>query len=311
MRLGLIERAGLSLSLAAALGLPAAAAAAANNTASSDDNSGFLAFLIMSVVIITIWFYKRKRTKKIRLDEFLKQSHADKLRAEARAAAAEQEYRKSRREEDARQRAIRWDHRQKINALVDKHHAALVRNLERAMRENDYGAIVEDHRYRVLVEFYGSVDIDEDLLGAEATLAIVQERLQILDELQRGSDFNPNDLPDNGIAFEHWVAASLCRYGWDARVTVASGDQGIDVIASQNGHRLGLQCKLYNSAVGNKSVQEAHAGKAYHAVDMVAVMSNAVYTTSAKSLAVTTGVILLSPHDIPTLYDKVFPSLPA
>lgn len=67
-----------------------------------------------------------------------------------------------------------------------------------------------------------------------------------------------------------------------------------------------FHCSITEGRIGNKAVQEAHAGKSYYATDAVAVLSNASYTSSAKDLAKMTGVELLSHHDIPEVYEKVF-----
>lgn len=65
--------------------------------------------------------------------------------------------------------------------------------------------------------------------------------------------FDPTRIPVHGHEFEHWVADSLSKFGWETSVTRASGDQGIDVIAAHNGLKLGIQCKLYSQSVGNSA----------------------------------------------------------
>jgi len=95
------------------------------------------------------------------------------------------------------------------------------------------------------------------------------------------------------IGFEHFCADILKANGWQARVTQASGDQGIDILARYNEIEVVFQCKKYSSPIGNKAVQEAIAGKQYARANLAAVVSNAAYTTSAKQLANTTGVHLL------------------
>ena len=72
------------------------------------------------------------------------------------------------------------------------------------------------------------------------------------------------------------------------------------------GKRIGLQCKLYGGPVGNKAVQEAHAGKVFYGVDAAGVLTNASFTPSAVTLALATGVKLFSQHDIPDLFEKTF-----
>ncbi len=189
---------------------------------------------------------------------------------------------------------------------IEEHRHALRRNLDRALIINDYGAITQDNRNEVIKEFMGSVGLDCNLIGSWRAREIIFEQLAVWEERDRESGFDPATIPTDGHEFEHWVAENLNQFGWDAKATSGSGDQGIDVIAKKNGKTVGLQCKLFSSPVGNKAVQEAHAGKAFHQMDVVGVMSNASYTKSAKALATDTGVKLLSHHDIPNLYEKMF-----
>lgn len=92
------------------------------------------------------------------------------------------------------------------------------------------------------------------------------EHLDLREQQDRQAGFDATTLPFDGHASEKWVAEALIGFGWSAKVTAGSGDQGIDVIAEMNGKKLGIQCKLYSSAIGNKAVQEAHAGRAYYGV---------------------------------------------
>lgn len=97
----------------------------------------------------------------------------------------------------------------------------------------------------------------------------------------------------NGVEYEYYVADELRALGWAARVTVASGDQGVDVIAEKQAVKLILQCKHYSNNVGNDAVQQAIAGKTYEDANFAAVVSNAEFTSSAKQLASKGGVFLL------------------
>ena len=192
-----------------------------------------------------------------------------------------------------------------LNA-IKRHRPALTRNLERAIIKNDYGAIVQNNTLEVIDEFLASIDMKHEIIDYSLAVQIILDEIEIgkLEDLQKG--FDPATIPTDGFEFEHWVAENLNQFGWDAKATSGSGDQGIDVIATKDGKTVGLQCKLFSSPVGNKAVQEAHAGKAFHQMDVVGVMSNASYTKSAKALAADTGVKLLSHHDIPNLYEKMF-----
>lgn len=101
--------------------------------------------------------------------------------------------------------------------------------------------------------------------------------------------------------FETFCAEELRRAGWDARVTMQSRDQGVDVVAEKNGVRVVIQCKLYARPVGNKSVQEAAAGKAHEQADYGIVVTNNKYTLAAEQLAATNGVLLLHYRDLQNL----------
>ena len=122
------------------------------------------------------------------------------------------------------------------------------------------------------------------------------------------AEFDPENLPTDGWEFENWVAEKLSKYGWNARSTQGSGDQGVDVIAEKNKKTVGIQCKLYTGTVGNKAVQEILAGKTHFNLDFAVVITNSAYTKSAKELAKTSNVFLLSVHDIPDLEQIIMDS---
>jgi restriction system protein len=102
--------------------------------------------------------------------------------------------------------------------------------------------------------------------------------------------FSQNMTP---VEYEQFVAKILRDFGWSARLTAATGDQGIDVIAEKKSIKVVIQCKLYSKPVGNAAVQEAIAGKSFERANFAAVVTNAGFTTSAKQLATSSGVILL------------------
>ena len=107
----------------------------------------------------------------------------------------------------------------------------------------------------------------------------------------------------DGFHFETWVAENLKRFGWDAKATQGTGDQGIDVIAVYKNKRVGIQCKRYSGTVGNKAVQEVIAGVGYFKLDCGVVITNAEYTNSAIRLAESVNVPLLKHTNIPDLIE--------
>lgn len=96
-----------------------------------------------------------------------------------------------------------------------------------------------------------------------------------------------------GHEFEHWCAALLLKIGFDsADVTQASGDDGVDIVAIKEGIRYAIQCKCYSSDLGNKPIQEVHAGKDVYRCHIGAVMTNVHFTAGGKRVAEATGTLL-------------------
>ena len=103
----------------------------------------------------------------------------------------------------------------------------------------------------------------------------------------------------DGLEFERWCADLLRTLHYEnVENTVASGDQGVDIIAKKNGKRYAIQCKRYNSWLGNTPVQEVYAGKKYYDCDVAVVMTNSRFTASARELAEATHVRLWDMYTI-------------
>ena len=192
-----------------------------------------------------------------------------------------------------------------IKSEVKKHYHALKKNTDKKIRKNDYGAVVHDGRADEIIEFLESVNFSPKRVHLEHAIEVVLNTLENFTRQVESFGFDPSTIPSDGFEFEGWVATNLKKFGWEAKATQGSGDQGLDVIATKNGCKVGVQCKLYSSNVGNKAVQEINAAKAHFNLDKVAVLTNAGYTKSARELAMTCDVQLLSHYDIPR-FDELF-----
>lgn len=103
----------------------------------------------------------------------------------------------------------------------------------------------------------------------------------------------PNYDNMNGAEFEKFCCHLLSKNGFkDVKVTKASGDQGIDILAKNGGSKLGIQCKCYSSNVGNSAVQEVYSGIKYYGCDQGIVITNQYFTASAIELAKSTNIWL-------------------
>ncbi len=95
-----------------------------------------------------------------------------------------------------------------------------------------------------------------------------------------------------GLEFENFICTLFTKMGYITELTKQTGDQGIDVIASKNSNRIGIQAKCYSNTVGNSAIQEVTAGKKFYNCDKVIVVTNNYFTSSAEQLAQANEVIL-------------------
>lgn len=103
---------------------------------------------------------------------------------------------------------------------------------------------------------------------------------------------NQLDVMD-GIQFEHYVAHLLTLHGYKTEITKASGDYGIDVIATKDGIKFGVQVKRYTGRVSRTAISDAVAGSLHWRCDKSMVVTNSYFTDSAKKLADSTGCVLV------------------
>ncbi len=96
-----------------------------------------------------------------------------------------------------------------------------------------------------------------------------------------------------GVDFEHYVAAVLRGAGFTVEVTRATGDFGVDLIASRDGVRTAVQCKRQSRAVNGAAIQQVVAGAAVHDCTATMVVTNHSYTRAAAQLAEVHGCVLV------------------
>ena len=144
------------------------------------------------------------------------------------------------------------------------------RATEQMITCDDYEIDMETHQ---AVEPYGYYDVETE---ATPTYSIVDS----IDGME-------------GHDFEYFCAQLLQYIGFEqVTVTPGSGDQGVDIIAMREGVRYAIQCKNYSTPLGNKPIQEVHAGKTFYGCHVGVVLTNSTFTTGAIALANATGVLL-------------------
>ncbi|CCD29978.1 putative Endonuclease precursor [Candidatus Glomeribacter gigasporarum BEG34] len=192
----------------------------------------------------------------------------------------------------------------KIKAIINSHakELAIQRN-QRTIRKR-YG-LIDDTAWQKEIGFF-ILEVMQPAIGKleplswdyRETVALINKITAAVPVImpQYSEDISP-------IEYEQLVAKVLTEYGWDARQTTATGDQGIDVVAQKQGIKVVIQCKLYSQPVGNAAVQEVIAGKVFEQADLAVVVSNATFTKSARQLATSAGVLLLHHEQLSELED--------
>lgn len=237
---------------------------------------GFTAGIVISLVLVACYWA---------LNEWSWRQHERKVEQERQQKLLEQEAR--------------------MHALVFKHSRVLLRKRRQGSFRDEYGILNDQKWQRDLQHFVKKVlplELDWEDLNEVFDLPTSIE--EILDEIGSDADDSEELLPSLkspqslGLEFEHICAQALRSLGWDAKVTTASGDQGVDIEAERNGYTVVIQCKLYASPVGNSAVQQIVAGKLHYGADCGMVISKSSFTPAARQLARTTGVVLLDYDDL-------------
>lgn len=127
------------------------------------------------------------------------------------------------------------------------------------------------------------------VLMALTFFGLLHLSLLIFEEITQ-AQYRENMTPTE---YEDFCAAVLREQKWRARVTQASGDQGVDIVAEKRGLRIVVQCKKYSKPVGNRAVQEIVAGIAHEEAERGVVVAPCGYTPAAEALAASNNVLLL------------------
>lgn len=111
----------------------------------------------------------------------------------------------------------------------------------------------------------------------------------------------------DGKKYEYKVAGYLRRRGFrKVRVTKASNDYGVDVIAYKRRQKYAVQCKFYSKPVGVHAVQQVVGGMRYYDCDRAIVVTNNTFTRQAVELAQKNEVILIDRYSGRTGIRKLY-----
>lgn len=97
----------------------------------------------------------------------------------------------------------------------------------------------------------------------------------------------------NGLEFEHYAAKLMQNEGYSSKVTVASNDMGVDIIASKDLNKYSVQVKRQKSKVSRRAVSDAVAGMNLYGCNRSMVVTNNYFTPGAIKLAKINSCILI------------------
>ena len=131
-------------------------------------------------------------------------------------------------------------------------------------------------------------ELEITLYNLEMSVKESQDTINQLDEMIKrrekiiiGSELKYIENSLTGLEFEQYASELLTNNGYVCSLTKASGDGGVDVIATKDGYKYAIQCKLYSGTVGNKAVQEVYSAQGLNKCDYAIVLTNSFFTNQA------------------------------
>jgi restriction system protein len=235
--------------------------------------------IIIMMLICLIWYYFLRPYLEAKTEQLSKE-------LEAKTELLNEEFYKNREKE-------KISYLKQCRREISKHAKELSIRRNQLTVQRNYG-LIDDKKWKNEVNHF-ILNVIKPLWDDDESIHYLQEVInEVTDNYQSTTTFFSIKMSPS--EYEQLVTNTLSTYGWDARMTVASGDQGIDVIAKKQDIKVVIQCKLYSNNVGNAAVQEIIAGKTFEKADFAVVVSNADFTSSAKQLASSSGVLLMH-HD--------------
>lgn len=107
---------------------------------------------------------------------------------------------------------------------------------------------------------------------------------------------NVDDMP--GIEFERYLQKLLTAQGYGVQLTRASGDLGVDLVASRNGSKIAIQVKRHENKVSRRAVSDAVGGMQHYGCQQAMVITNNYFSDGAITLARSTHCVLIDRDEL-------------
>ena len=102
----------------------------------------------------------------------------------------------------------------------------------------------------------------------------------------------------DGLAFEKYVANLLEDQGYSDISLTEQYDYGVDIIATRNGIRWGIQVKRYSGLVKAEAVRQVATGLRVYGCDHAMVITNSVFSRVAVQLADSNECVLVDRKEL-------------
>jgi len=100
------------------------------------------------------------------------------------------------------------------------------------------------------------------------------------------------------VAFEELVAHLLNAQGFRTELTPATGDIGVDVVATNGNRRIAVQVKRYGTSVTAKAIGEVLVGMPHYGCNECMVVTNSTFTRPAVQAAALHPCTLVDRRDL-------------
>jgi HJR/Mrr/RecB family endonuclease len=97
----------------------------------------------------------------------------------------------------------------------------------------------------------------------------------------------------SGVEFEQYLQKLLGLRGYSVNITQATGDLGVDLIASLGAYKYAVQAKRSRSKISRRAVSDAVAGLQHYCCNRAMVITNNYFTRGAVTLAQSTNCTLV------------------
>lgn len=187
--------------------------------------------------------------------------------------------------------------------IIEKHVPVLYKKKNLSISRNDYGLLDSKWWNKEKADFLSNLKNHYNLyLSNEDYFNLIDYAVDNYNETEKTTTNNIlENVPTDPYEYEEYIANFLNDNEWTAKTTQGSGDHGVDVLAIVNRKLVAIQCKLYNSSVGNKAIQEVVTGMKFWEASIPIVVTNSNYTKQAIEIARVHQVYLLHHNDLPNL----------